>query len=49
MSNKLYFDVSVDLETVSGASAEAAIVSIGAVCFDRDTGELGPEFHVVCV
>lgn len=43
----IYDDISIDLETVS-TRPDAAIVSIGAVCFDRRTGELGPEFHVVC-
>lgn len=42
-----YDDISIDLETVS-TRPDAAIVSVGAVCFDRRTGELGPEFHLVC-
>jgi len=44
-----YDDISIDLETVS-TRPDAAIVSIGAVCFDRRPGGtgFGPEFHVVC-
>lgn len=42
-----YDDISIDLESVS-TRPDGAIVSIGAVCFDRRTGELGPTFHVVC-
>lgn len=34
----------IDLETL-GTEHNAPIVSIGAVFFDPDTGELGPEFH----
>lgn len=47
MGQRIYDDISVDLETVS-TRPDAAIVSIGAVCFDRATGELGPEFHIAC-
>lgn len=36
-------DVMIDLETM-GTSANAAIVQVGAVYFDRHTGELGKEF-----
>lgn len=43
-----YDDISIDLETVSGSRINAAIVSIGAVALNRNTGELGPEFHVIC-
>ena len=37
--------VMVDLETLA-ATSNAAIVSIGAVAFDPETGALGPEFKV---
>lgn len=39
-------DVMVDLETM-GVGNDAAIVSIGAVQFDPETGELGSEFYEV--
>lgn len=39
-------DVMVDLETV-GRRAGCGILSIGAVAFDAETGQLGPEFYVV--
>lgn len=39
-------DVMVDLETV-GQRAGCAILSIGAVAFDRETGKLGPELYTV--
>lgn len=38
-------NIMVDLETL-GTSARAPIVSIGAVVFDDETGELGNEFYV---
>jgi len=38
-------NVMIDLETL-GTSPAAPILSIGAVYFDPDTGELGPELHV---
>ncbi len=37
-------DVMVDIETLS-TGTRAAIVSIGAVKFDIESGELGPEFY----
>lgn len=37
-------DVMVDLET-TGTSPSAAILSIGAVAFDRTTNTLGPSFY----
>ena len=37
-------DVMVDLET-TGTSPDAAILSIGAVAFDRASGALGPAFY----
>lgn len=37
-------DISFDCETL-GIEDDAAILSIGAVRFDRKTGELGPEFY----
>lgn len=37
-------DISFDLETL-GIGPQALILSIGAVRFDRKTGELGPEFY----
>lgn len=37
-------DVMVDLET-AGTGPDAAILAIGAVAFDRDTGRLGPTFY----
>lgn len=37
-------DVMVDLETM-GNGSQAAIIAIGAVEFDRETGELGEEFY----
>lgn len=43
--NKRFHHVMVDLETFA-SSGDAAIVSIGAVCFDPETGELGPEFKI---
>jgi 3' exoribonuclease, RNase T-like len=39
-------DVMVDLETV-GRRAGCGILSIGAVAFDPNTGDLGPEFYMV--
>jgi exodeoxyribonuclease VIII len=39
-------DVMLDLETL-GTRAGCAILSIGAVAFDRHSGELGPEFYMV--
>lgn len=39
-----YPDISIDIETL-GNSYDAPIISIGAVCFDRDTGKLGPTFY----
>lgn len=39
-------DVSIDLETL-GTRPGCAVLSIGAVVFNRHSGELGPEFHVV--
>lgn len=38
-------DVMLDLETL-GTAPGSVILSIGAVAFDPETGELGPEFHV---
>lgn len=40
------FDVMIDLETL-GTKPGCAILSIGAVQFDRDAGTLGPEFYCV--
>lgn len=37
-------DLSIDLETL-GTTPGSAILSIGAVLFDRDTGQLGAEFY----
>lgn len=37
-------DISIDLETLS-TRHDAAILSIGAVIFDRDTGEIGRRFY----
>lgn len=39
-------DVMVDLETL-GRRAGCAILSIGAVAFDAETGELGPELYTI--
>lgn len=39
-------DVMIDLETL-GTRPGCAILSIGAVVFDRHSGELGPEFYMV--
>lgn len=39
-------DVMIDLETL-GTRAGCAILSIGAVAFDAETGELGPELYTV--
>lgn len=39
-------DLMIDLETLSTAPG-AHILSLGAVWFDRATGELGPELYVV--
>jgi hypothetical protein len=36
--------VMVDLETL-GTSANAAVIEIGAVCFDLETREMGPKFE----
>lgn len=38
-------DISIDIETLS-TRHDAAILSIGAVVFDRETGELGENFYV---
>lgn len=43
---KNFQDVSIDLETL-GTRPGCSILSIGAVAFDRHSGELGPEFYVV--
>src|SRR5690348_4173144 len=40
-------DVMVDIETLS-TRYDAAILSIGAVAFDRKTGILGPQF-LICI
>jgi exodeoxyribonuclease VIII len=37
----------LDIETM-GNSSEAAIMSIGACCFDPDNGEIGDTFHEHC-
>lgn len=39
-----YPDISLDIETLS-TRFDAAIVSIGAQTFDRDTGKMGPTFY----
>lgn len=39
------FNVMIDLETM-GTTPEAAVLSIGAVYFDLNTGELGPDTHI---
>lgn len=39
-------DVMIDLETL-GTRPGCAILSIGAVVFNRHSGELGPEFYMV--
>jgi hypothetical protein len=39
-------DVMIDLETL-GRRAGCSVLSIGAVAFDAETGELGPEFYAV--
>jgi len=39
-------DVMVDLETL-GRRAGCSILSIGAVAFDAETGNMGPEFYMV--
>lgn len=39
-------DIMVDLETM-GVKSNAAIIAIGAVAFDLETGELGEEFYEV--
>jgi len=36
-------DLMIDIETL-GTGSNAVVVSIGAVLFDRDTGEIGPKF-----
>lgn len=38
-------DISTDLETLS-TNGDAAILSIGATAFNRDTGEIGPAFYI---
>jgi hypothetical protein len=38
-------DVMVDLETL-GTGPDARVLSVGAVCFDRVLGALGPRFYV---
>lgn len=44
MSMSPYDDISIKLESLSDRY-DAAILSIGAVAFDRSTGKLGPEFY----
>ncbi len=39
-------DISLDIETL-GQRPGCIVLSIGAVAFDRMTGQLGPEFHIV--
>ena len=45
MSNNMH-DIMVDLETL-GTYNDTVILSIGAVYFNRDTGETGQEFYTV--
>lgn len=40
----VYTDVMIDIETMA-TSPDAAVLSIGAVAFNPETGEMGPEFH----
>jgi hypothetical protein len=40
------FDISIDLETLS-TRPDAAVVSIGAAAFNRDTGAIGETFYAV--
>lgn len=44
MVKKKYADVMIDIETL-GRSPGCAILSIGAVAFDRYTGEIGETFY----
>lgn len=41
---KIYSNIMLDLETM-GNGPTAAIVAIGAVCFDLEAGELGPTYY----
>lgn len=41
---KKYKDVMIDIETL-GRKSGCAVLTIGAVCFDRYTGELGETFY----
>lgn len=46
MSDKKYFGhLMVDIETM-GTSSSSAILSLGAVEFDIETGETGKYFHI---
>jgi len=42
----IFTDVMVDLETL-GTVPGCVVLSIGAVAFNAQTGELGPEFYIV--
>lgn len=38
-------DISIDIETL-GTKPGSVVLSVGAVAFDRDTGEMGKEFYM---
>lgn len=44
MTQRLYSNIMLDLETM-GTKPDAAIIAIGAVCFDVDAGEIGPAYY----
>ncbi|STK11266.1 putative exonuclease from phage origin [Escherichia coli] len=42
-SNRMWTHMMIDLETM-GKNPDAAVISIGAIFFDPQTGDIGPEF-----
>ncbi|HHB2152774.1 TPA: 3'-5' exoribonuclease, partial [Escherichia albertii] len=42
-SNRMWTHMMIDLETM-GKNPDAAVISIGAIFFDPQTGDMGPEF-----
>lgn len=44
MTQKTYSNIMLDLETMS-KGPDAAIIAIGAVCFDLEAGETGPCYY----
>ncbi|EJZ2263968.1 3'-5' exoribonuclease [Escherichia albertii] len=45
-SNRMWTHMMIDLETM-GKNPDAAVISIGAIFFDPQTGDIGPEFSKI--